>query len=124
MSRRGETWKCDEDVALCKAIVTIWEDGDTVTGQAKNKLWDRIAAMYMNLKPDYGLERLGGSCEARWRRIRPACTKWRESVTKAHAAFSSGQNATDMVEEGHSMWVARLQVNIAEGGRYRVYFFE
>ena len=94
---RGEAWKKPEDVALCMAVVAIGEDGDKATNQEKKKLWDRIWEVYETCKPVGSVVRSGGGCEARWRKIRPACTRWREALTVAAAAHASGENATDLV---------------------------
>ncbi|KAL6176840.1 hypothetical protein ACLB2K_053472 [Fragaria x ananassa] len=94
---RGEAWKNPEDVSSCMVVVAVGENGDKATGQEKKKLWDRIWEVYEACKPPGSVIRSGGGCEARWRKIKPGCTRWREALTKAEAAHTSGENATDLV---------------------------
>ena len=97
MSRRQEVWSKPEDVALCIAVVTIGEDGAKGTNQDKGKLWERVGELYESSKPTGAVVRTGGSCEARWKKISPACMKWRQALNKAAAIHKSGENHLDEV---------------------------
>ncbi|PRQ36562.1 putative glutathione transferase [Rosa chinensis] len=101
---RQECWKDAEDIALCIAVVTVGEDGSKGTSQEKKKLWERIHEVYETCKPAGGVVRLGGGCDGRWKKIRPACARWRQALNKAALLRGSGDNATDEILQAKSIY--------------------
>lgn len=94
---RQESWKKPEDIALCISVVSVGEDGAKGTNQEKKKLWERVFEMYEKSKPTGSVVRSPPSCEARWKKINPACMKWRQALSKAELCHKSGENHLDEV---------------------------
>ncbi|XP_062011459.1 glutathione S-transferase T3-like [Rosa rugosa] len=96
MAPRGDSWRHNEEVILCQAWITIGGDGCIGKDQKSDLLWSRVAEEYNAHKPAGCMERTHSSCHSRWKRISPACMKWRQALNKVeHFQRRSGENMED-----------------------------
>ncbi|KAM5573654.1 hypothetical protein ABKV19_013279 [Rosa sericea] len=82
MGPRKDSWRHNEEVILCKAWITVGGDGAVGIEQTSDLLWNRIAEEYNAHKPADCVTRTPSSCKARWKKISPACMKWRQALNK------------------------------------------
>ncbi|XP_062021030.1 glutathione S-transferase T3-like [Rosa rugosa] len=96
MAPRGDSWRHNEEVILCQAWITVGGDGCVGKDQKSDLLWSRVADEYNAHKPAGCMERTHSSCHSRWKRISPACMKWRQALNKVeHFQRRSGENMED-----------------------------
>lgn len=87
----------EEDKALCIAVVSVGEDAVIGTNQASKVLWDRIFEYFEGIKPPNAPTRSATSIESRWKKINPACMRWRQALNQAIKDHKSGENDLDDV---------------------------
>ncbi|BBH02126.1 hypothetical protein Prudu_012597 [Prunus dulcis] len=96
--QRGVNWKPQEDEALCKGWVSVFEDGPIDTNQSNDSFWLRMYQKFLENDPGMsgGGVRLPQSIVSRFKIINQQCSLWKACITKANARHMSGSNLEDV----------------------------
>ncbi|KAI5322946.1 hypothetical protein L3X38_032018 [Prunus dulcis] len=99
--QRGVNWKPQQDEALCKGWVSIFEDGAIGTNQSNDSFWLHVYQKF--LENDPGMSRAGVRSQqaiASWFKIiNQQFSLWKACMTKANARHVSGSNLEDVEDE-------------------------
>ncbi|CAL9004524.1 unnamed protein product, partial [Prunus brigantina] len=96
--QRGVNWKPQEDEALCRGWVSVFEDGAIGTNQSNDSFWLRVYQHF--LENDLGMSRAEvrspQAIASRFKIINQQCSLWKACLTKANARHVSGSNLEDV----------------------------
>ncbi|CAL1407086.1 unnamed protein product [Linum trigynum] len=100
--KRGPNWRPNEDEILCRAWVSISEDGAVGTNQKYTRLWERVAAEHQKWDPT--TIRTAVAMESRMRIICYHCNAWKGVLQRAQRHQSSGTNQFDVEKEARAIY--------------------
>lgn len=95
---KGTNWTDEEDVALCRAYMTVSEDRETGSSQSRRSLWESVAKEYDEITPDGSIVRPAKGLQSRYQSISRAATKFESLYQQVLKLQPSGMNEADMIE--------------------------
>jgi len=75
-TKRGLNWRAKEDEALCRAWVSISEDGSVGINQPSETFWQRVYRKYLEIHPDANKTCTPTALTSRFKTINQQCTLW------------------------------------------------
>ncbi|KAF7136313.1 hypothetical protein RHSIM_Rhsim08G0115200 [Rhododendron simsii] len=99
-SQRGRAFLVEEDKILCCAWLEVSQDPVKGANQRKEKLWEHIACLYKERKPNYNSgARTTKSLQCRMALINKAINKFRGCVRSVEHQHPSGASEIDILEK-------------------------
>ena len=97
-SLRGKSFLQDEDQVLCATWLEISQDPVMGSNQKKDRLWERISALFHSRRPDFCTgQRSPKSLACRMSLIMKAVSKYRGCIRQVERLNPSGASEIDIV---------------------------
>ncbi|GAB2263256.1 hypothetical protein Droror1_Dr00004253 [Drosera rotundifolia] len=102
-SRRGKSFTCKQDRAICYAYLNITQDLTIENSQSSGYFWNRIYEHYIGSTCDDARSQV--SIQSRWGTIMKYCNKFFGFLSQIQNAHQSGMNEANVVMQAKIMYM-------------------